>query len=141
MAHCRRSAICAGNVNDVSDGATRRGAEVIEMDADEIDERQASARQAIKSLYGRPEGEYGPTLFVSHHLDEIEPAYWLKTVGSERPKPEQVLDALVLVDSWASAGDETVNTFDFTLPEDVSNYLLSVRFGGDGQVQDVSMEG
>jgi hypothetical protein len=105
-----------------------------------FDERQASARHAIKSLYGKPDGEYGPTLFVSHHLNEIEPGYWLKIVGIERPNPQQVLDALVLVDTWASGGDETVDTLDFGLPEDASNYLLSVRFGDDGQVQDVSME-
>lgn len=110
------------------------------MDAGKLDGRHASARQAIKSLYGRPGGENGPTLFVSHHLTELEPAYWLKATGSERPNPEQVLDALVLVDSWASDGDETIDTFDFGLPEDASNYLLSVRFGDDGRVQDISME-
>lgn len=110
------------------------------MDADKLDERQGSARQAIKSLYGKPEGEHGPTLFVSHHLNEIEPTYWLRTVGVERPKPEQVLDALLLVDSWGSGEGESVDTFDFGLPEDASNYLLSVRFGDDGQVLAVSME-
>jgi hypothetical protein len=107
---------------------------------DVFDERQATARQAIKSLYGKPEGEYGPTLFVSHHLKEIEPAYWLRTVGVEQPSPEHVLDALVLVDSWSSGDDEAINTFDFSLPENASDYLLSVRFRDDGQVQDISME-
>ena len=110
------------------------------MDADISNERQATARQAIKSLYGKPKGEYGPTLFVSHHLEEIEPEYWLRTVGVQQPKPEQILDSLVLVGSWTSGGGETVNTFDFGLPGNVSDYLLSVRFGDEGQVQDVSME-
>jgi hypothetical protein len=112
----------------------------MKMGADKLDERQARALQAIKSLYGKPEGEHGPTLFVSHHLNQIEPAYWLRTVGVEQPKPEQVLGALLLLDSWASGGGETVDTFDFGLPEDASNYLLSVRFGDGGQVLDVSME-
>ncbi len=110
------------------------------MDADILDQRQAAARQAIKSFYGEPKGEYGPTLFVSHHLKEIEPAYWLRTIGVSRPTPEQLLDALVLVDFWASGGGQSVNTFDLSLPETVSNYLLSVRFGDDGEIQDVSME-
>ena len=110
------------------------------MDADVSRERQASARRAIKSLYGKPEGEYGPTLFVSHHLEEIEPEYWLRTVGAQKPSPEQILDALVFVGSWTSGGGGTDNTFDFGLPGNVSSYLLSVRFDDDGQVQDVSME-
>lgn len=125
---------CSGN----SYGEALRVSWRWKMDAS--DERQAIARQAIKSLYGKPEGEYGPTLFVSHHLEEIEPDYWLRTVGVQQPKPDQVLDALVLVDSWTSGGGGTVNTFDFGLPQNASNYLLSVRFGDDGQVQDVSME-
>jgi hypothetical protein len=110
------------------------------MKMDVSNERQATAREAIKSRYGKPEGEFGPTLFVSHHLQELEPAYWLRTVGVQQPNPQQVLDALVLVDSWNSGGGETVDTFDFGLPGNASNYLLSVRFQDDGQVQDVSME-
>ena len=110
------------------------------MDADVFRERQATALRAIKSLYGKPKGEFGPTLFVSHHLKEIDAAYWQRTVGAEQPNPDQILNLLVLVDSWSSEGDEIVDTFDFNLPENVSNYLLSVRFQGDGQVVDVSME-
>ncbi|HRE44670.1 MAG TPA: DUF2004 domain-containing protein [Terricaulis sp.] len=110
------------------------------MDADTSGERQAEARRAIKTLYGKPEGEFGPTLFVSHHLNEIEPEYWLRTVGVQEPSAEQVLNALVLVDAWASGGSETLNVFDFGLPGMASDYLLSVRFQDDGLVQTVSME-
>lgn len=110
------------------------------MDAEVSRERQAIARRAIKSLYGKPEGEYGPTLFVSHHLEEIEPEYWLRTVGVQKPSLEQILDALVFVDSWTSGSGDTDNTFDFGLPGNVSNYLLSVRFEDEGHVREVSME-
>jgi Protein of unknown function (DUF2004) len=110
------------------------------MNADIFAARQAAALQAIKSLYGKPEGEYGPTLFVSHHLEEVEAAYWLRTFGTAQPNPDQVLNALVLVNSWSSEGDENIDTFDFSLPEKATNYVLSVRFQDDGQVQDVSME-
>lgn len=103
-------------------------------------ERQSIAHQAIKSRYGTPEGRYGPTLFVSHHLKELQPEYWLRTVGVEQPKPEQVLDALVLIDAFAADGSGTVDTFDFGLPGDASNYFLAVWLGYDGQVQDVSMQ-
>jgi hypothetical protein len=110
------------------------------MNAKTSDERQAAALRAIKSLYGKPEGEFGPTLFVSHHLTEIEPEYWLRTLGTNQPEPDQILNALVLIDSWSSEDDENVDTFDFSLPEAVSDYLLSVRFQDDGQVRDVSLE-
>ena len=33
-----------------------------------------------------------------------------------------------------------IETFDFTLPEDVTDYVISVRFGGSGQVEEISME-
>jgi len=110
------------------------------MDDDKRSERQASALGAIKSLYGKPEGENGPTLFVVHHLEELEAAYWLGTLGTERPRPDQILDALVLVGAWGAEGGDDINTFDFSLPHDATNYVLSVRFSDDGEVEDVSME-
>lgn len=102
--------------------------------------RCAAAMRAIKSLYGKPEGEFGPTLFVSHHLEEVEGAYWMRTVGVARPSPKQVLDALVFIRSWSSRGGDNVDVFDFGLPDNASNYVLAVRFQDDGQVADVSME-
>ncbi len=110
------------------------------MSADISDEREAIAREKIKALYGVSGGEYGPTLFVQHHLNQIEAAYWLRIMGVEQPRAEQILNALVLVDSWSSEGDNVANTLDFGLPGNVSNYLLSVRFSDDDQVIDVSME-
>lgn len=110
------------------------------MNADASEQRTAAALRAINAAYGTAEGEFGPTLFVSHHLEEFDPAYWLKTFGTAKPDARQILSALVLVDSWSSGDDENIDTFDFGLPGDVSNYLLSVRFDDDGQVLDVSME-
>ena len=110
------------------------------MTADALNKRQATALQAIKDLYGKPKGEYGPTLFVSHHLQEVEAAYWLRVFGTAQPNPDQVLNALVLTNSWSSEGDENIDTFDFSLPENATNYVLSVRFHENGEVQSVSME-
>jgi hypothetical protein len=110
------------------------------VDPDVFGERQATARRTINALYGTPDGELGPTLFVSHHLDEIEPGYWLTTFGVAQPTPEQILNALVLVSSWSTDRGEMFDTFDFALPGNASNYIIAVRFGGDGQVADVSME-
>ena len=64
------------------------------MCADILKEREAVALKAIKSLYGKPDGEHGPTLFASHHLSEVEPAYWLRIVDTEQPNPDQVLSTL-----------------------------------------------
>lgn len=110
------------------------------MTKDPLEERRVTALRAIKSLYGTPEGEFGPTLFVSHHLAEIDAAYWMRTVGVARPTPDQVLNALVLVRSWRSEEGKGIDTFDFGLPDNASNYVLSVRFQDDGRVAGVSME-
>ena len=100
---------------------------------------EKAARVAIKRLYGTSEGEFGPTLFISHHLDEVETDYWITTYGAEIPEPAQILDSLVLVDSWSSADNGTIDVFDFSLPNNITNYLLSARFV-DGKVAEVTME-
>lgn len=110
------------------------------MTQDANSERCAAALLAIKSLYGKPEGEFGPTLFVSHHLVEVEGAYWQRTVGVARPTPNQVLNALVLIRSWSSHEGGNIDVFDFGLPNNASNYVLAVRFEDDGDVASVSME-
>jgi len=102
-------------------------------------QHEKTARESIKSFYGTPEGEDGPTLFISHHLDELEPDFWVRTYGTEAPEATQVLDSLVLVGSWSSEDDGNIDVFDFSLPNNVTNYLLSVRFV-DGKVAEVTME-
>jgi hypothetical protein len=44
----------------------------------------------------------------------------------------------VLQSHWG--GDDELKTFDFTLPDDATNYLISVRFDEDGDVSGISME-
>ena len=46
------------------------------LDKDEIQKRTKAARSAIKAAYETEDDEYGATLFVSHHFDELEPSYW-----------------------------------------------------------------
>jgi len=60
---------------------------------DEIERREKSARDAIKRALGTKEDEYGATLFVSHHLAEIEESYWQKHLGTANPEPSGVLDS------------------------------------------------
>jgi hypothetical protein len=44
----------------------------------EIKRREAAARAAIKQLFVTSEDEHGATLFVSHHLEELDSSYWRK---------------------------------------------------------------
>ena len=104
----------------------------------EIDKREKTAIAAIRNAFGTNEDESGATLFVEHHLEEIEGEYWQKHLGSTNPEPISVLDILVLRSHWG--GDDEIETFDFTLPEDVTDYVISVRFDESGKVEDVSME-
>ena len=46
-----------------------------------IQKRAESARAAIKAAYGTEDDEYGATLFVSHHLAEIDEVQ--RIIGSE----------------------------------------------------------
>jgi len=107
---------------------------------DEIQRRQSIALAAIRAAYGTAEDEYGATLFVSHHLDELQGTYWEKHLQEALPDPIRVLDLLVLRSHWGEDDDEGIETFDFTLPDDVTDYVISVRFDEEGRVADISME-
>ena len=106
----------------------------------EIERRTAAALAAIKASYGTAEAEYAATLFVSHHLEEIEAAYWTKHFGDPTPEPAQILDKLVLRSHWSDEDDDGLDTFDFTLPDDATDYVLSVQFDDDGNVEAIVME-
>jgi hypothetical protein len=102
-------------------------------------QKQTAALTVIKSMVGTPEGEDNVELFVEHHLEELESAYFSKIYGTPKPEVSQILSSLVLVSSWSYEDDDIINVFDFSLPEKVTNYVLSVRFSGD-DVEEVSME-
>ncbi|MEL6109248.1 MAG: DUF2004 domain-containing protein [Planctomycetota bacterium] len=107
---------------------------------DEIERRQNAAINAIRRAHGTVVDKYGVTLFVSHHLDEIGDEFWVKHCGVARPDAEQVLDLLVLRSHWGEDNDDGIDTFDFTLPDEVTNYVLSVEFSEEGEVLGVSMD-
>ncbi len=107
---------------------------------EEIERRKTAAISAIKNAFGTEADEYGATLFVSHHLEEIEQEYWQAILGSPVPEPEQVLDILVLQSHWGDENSDGMDTLDFTLPGGVTDYLISVSFDGAGEVEEISME-
>ncbi|MDZ4405913.1 DUF2004 domain-containing protein [Prosthecobacter sp.] len=106
----------------------------------EIEKRRETALAAIKTAYGTEEDEFGATMFVSHHLEELDASYWLKHLQAASPEPTRVLDMLVLRSHWGDEDENGIDTFDFTLPDEITNYVISVRFSEDGSVNDISME-
>lgn len=107
-------------------------------DNTDIEKQKYIALSAIKRAFGTKEDESGATLFVSLHLSEIKKEYWQNLLGTADPSPAQVLDVLELQSCW---GDERgLSTFDFTLPHDVTNYVISVRFNKTGDVAEITME-
>jgi hypothetical protein len=100
--------------------------------------RETAARQAIKNGFNMEDEESGVAMFVAFHLEELEPGYWQTHAGTPRPEPSAVLDILVLREHWGEKDD--LETFDFTLPGDVTNYVISVRFDDKGKVDEISME-
>ena len=107
-------------------------------DPDEGARREAVARAAIKRAFDADDEDSGVALFISHHLEELASDYWTRHFSTGAPEPRRILDALVLQGRWG--GEDEIGTFDFTLPGDVTNYLISVRFDERGEVSDVSME-
>jgi hypothetical protein len=93
------------------------------------------AIEGIKKSSGTEQGEYGIDEFVSHHLEELSTSYWEKHTGSANPTSIQVISLLVLRSKW---DDE--ETYDFSLPDEVTDYVVSVSFDEDNQIEDIVME-
>ena len=107
----------------------------------EIQKRKKVALEAIKAAYGTENDEFGATLFVSHHLKEIASSYWEERFNTPKPEAMQILDSLVLQNEFDDEDDEEeMDSLDFTLPGEVTDYLLCVSFDEDGEVEGISME-
>lgn len=99
--------------------------------------QETEALAAIKKSYGTEEQEYGVTLFVNHHLEELDKDYWKNLTGTEKPTHQQVLEQLVMINKWESEGEIT---YDYSLPGGVTQYVISVHFDRHGHIQEISME-
>ncbi|WP_150050984.1 DUF2004 domain-containing protein [Methylomonas rhizoryzae] len=103
----------------------------------EVEKRQKLALDAIKHAFGTEAGEDSVNLFVGHHLEELPQSYWQQHLGSSTPKPTAVIGLLQLRSSW---GEDDIEFFDFTLPDEVTDYVVSVHFDGAGKIDGISME-
>ena len=106
----------------------------------ELSRRTKIALEAIKRSLGTEAGEYGATLFAAHHLDELDQSYWQAHLKTDRPAPVQVIELLCLQSHSSDDDDDDLDTLDFALPGDVSNYILSVSFDENGEIDEISME-
>jgi len=78
---------------------------------------------------------------MEHHLQEISPQYWQHHTGLTRPEAKQVIELLStqrFLDFHSV--EENDDSIDFSLPENVTDYVLCVSFDEDGNVEDISME-
>jgi len=107
------------------------------MSPTDFETRRDKALAAMRQALGTPAGDGSVSLFIDHHLDELPPEWWRQRLGVARPEPAAVLALLQCRSSW---GENDLQVFDFTLPDDVTNYLVSVRFDVGGQVESLSME-
>ncbi len=103
------------------------------MDTNMSNEKKAL--EGIKKSSGTDQGEYGIDLFVSYHLEELPQSYWKRHLDTSKPSHEQVIELLTLHSKW---DDEEV--YDFTLPDEVTDYVVSVSFNEDGEIDDIVME-
>ncbi|MFZ6875744.1 hypothetical protein ACO0LF_27060 [Undibacterium sp. Di27W] len=113
--------------------------------ADEVKRREKVAREALRLAFEKGNDDTGAGLFISHHLEEVEAEYWQQHLGTATPAPVRVLDILVLRSHWGDEEneeneDEGMEVFDFTLPDDATDYVISVRFDSAGVVQEIDME-
>ncbi len=96
---------------------------------------EQKALQDIKKSIGTEIGEYSVDEFISHHLEELPSTYWKANTGVETPTASQVVDLLVLRSKW---DDEEV--YDFTLPGEVTDYVICVKYDENGELEDIDME-
>ncbi|NJM43743.1 MAG: DUF2004 domain-containing protein [Brachymonas sp.] len=102
-----------------------------------IKAREKQALAAIKQAFSTEAGEDNINLFVEHHLAEMPESYWQQHLQVNTAEPYALINLLVLRSSW---GDDDIEYFDFTLPGEVTDYVVSVHFDGTGNIDGISME-
>ncbi|MGA6182378.1 DUF2004 domain-containing protein [Stenotrophomonas sp. NPDC077421] len=100
-------------------------------------QRQADALAAIKQAIGTEAAEDGVDLFASHHREELPASYWRQYLGQTEPDTASIIGLLQFASAW---GEDKMEYIDFTLPGDVTQYVLSVHFDDAGVIDGISME-
>lgn len=100
------------------------------------------ARAAIAADSGTEAGEHSVDLMVSHHLEELSKEQLAELFGVASPGPRIFLDRLVLDHNQylVEAEGWVFRSLDYSLPGELTDYVLCVRFGEDGLVTGIEME-
>lgn len=111
-----------------------------------LDELTLRDREAREAMAGEATGgeDNASGLYIAHHRDELPQGEWEQLFGAIEPNDvdaECFLAQLqvVRVGLYPDAEDRCL-LLDYTLPDGVTNYLLSVSFDHNGQLADIEME-
>jgi hypothetical protein len=103
----------------------------------EFERRKTVASAEIRQAHGTEDGEDSIDLFVAHHLEELPRDYWREHLATTTPDAAAVVGLLTCRSSW---GKGDLENFDFTLPGEITDYVVSVHFDEKGEVDGISME-
>ena len=93
---------------------------------------------AVRRRLADDPGESG-LLYAEHHIAEIAPEAWESVHGLEQPPA--VAELLRLLEPVCLWGDLTEGLhLDFSIGEDLTDYVLSVEIRLDGTLGDIDME-
>jgi hypothetical protein len=109
---------------DVPDGATAFVNDIARFDA--------LAREAMRANWHSD--EFGARLYAEHHEDELG----IEVAGD----PDKLLARLFLKRIGFGSDDDPDRfvVLDYTIGEELTQYLMAVTFSRDGEITDVSME-
>lgn len=107
-------------------------------------DRKNRAILKIKEDFLSEDKESTVKRYVEHHLEELNEKYWEKYLGTKKPTPINVLNILVLRDNWDTEDEESdlenFEVYDFTLPGEVTDYVIGIIFDSNDTIIEVSMD-
>ena len=98
----------------------------------QVDRKQA-ALYAIKNSADTPYWDGGVKPFLSHHLEVVDPSYWQSEVGTTHPSYSDILELILFK---AYHGNDL--TLDFTLPGNITTYIIRVVFNAADEISGIS---
>ena len=98
---------------------------------------KAVAFAAIRKDYDDSPMEGVVGRFISHHREIFDREEW---EGASIPYPPTSVDVLAAIECREIWEDAEAYMCDFSLPADLTNYVICVRIGRGGDVESVDME-
>ncbi len=96
-------------------------------------DRQQVALYTIKNSQETPFWDGGVKPFLVHHLDVIDGSYWEGEIGTPNPSYSDVLEIIMF-----KQYSEDNQALDFTLPGNVTDYVIRVEFSQTDEVLNIS---